>query len=1329
MATQIRVTTQDGSSIVYLDLSEAQPLTANFQFKDIQDFKSTKGNHTFNFRVPSTPKNNLFFKDYFDVNQFGNYNPKVKVEATITQETLEVFNGFLQLTNVVLTENVLSEYECVVFSSVSSLGQVLSGKYISEFDWSSYVFPLTTQNVINSINGTLFGGDMIYSLYDYGSCFYGGTQDGSISVTPVNITSLKPQLKVSTVFRKILNESGFTYESTFLDTTMDNLFMDLNAGGRYVATAMNQDFFNVYATQVGTTTFTASNGVMHTIKMQVGANVQDTNTSGNYNPTTGQYNPQNTWVATQGVCFLKLTSSGQTSTNTIYFLHLWNVTDDESTGIVTQGNWSNTEVINTIEVDFGATPLDHTKSYEYRIVVSASDPSATPPTWTIQPDSFLKFEPLNAGLWSPNGTIYTQADNDASFDTSRNLPKIKALDFVTSLAKKFNLVIIPDELQPSHLYIEPYSIWIEQGSQLDWTDKLDTSKSIQYKPTANLQAKSLLFTDAESEDYMNALYKVSAKRIYGEQFVDNTSNDFGKAKEEIKTIFIPTISMYIQNINGGGNTEWMSCICHDGEGETPEGIRLSFFNGTSVDITQAIKITDNGGTTFQSLTANPVFSNYKDLLITEATEVLTFAGENTGGLNYPTPLNGAYNVYWQRFLEETYSRDARLMIADFNLSSLDIQQFQFNDIVFVKNEYFRINKISNYPLMGEGVCKVELVKTQRVNVITQDVAGDDFECVIEPSTINASGQVNFINTSSGLPVSPSQICCEAFGYTYIDSACYQLMPGPNNPTIPIPHPDAGSWTIKGGNNGFGGKFVNVMGNNNSTTSFTSIVGSGNLIDTNSISNNIYGSQNTIKNNVTNSHINGAHNVIDTYQFNHDGYIGATQVQMDTIKSFKNNQLLGDYGVALGSGEVFISGGEDKLYNEVGRSGFGQFVVNAFTDNKELIDIGQNGRYNETQLGGYTNASAIEGFRLQYPSIASFEVTIVGQERGSQSNRSQNFSLRKYGGLISNTNNGLTPRILNTTLDVQKETTIFAPYIFNLSAILGQRFNDGDIINDGSFKFQISTNGTSLGLVDWTIDFQYTLVGVQNLSRNNFIPAFRPPNISGCLLWLDASDYSTFTFATGSTSNIEIWDDLSGNNHHVQNSYANEYPQYGVESTIPIPYVSFDGIRQQMRNSATALQDISNNDNTVFVVFEADETTAKSNGELICGTAQFTTQKNGININATNYGGGGADSVAFKNGGNDFSCNVNTIPVTQRQAVVGQRNGTQNLIIDQENNQDTNSLATTSSTNFYCLGGCEFRGFIGQPYSGKIYEVIAYNTDLSDAEINQVMNYLKSKWNT
>ena len=43
MATQIRVETQNDGAVVFLDLSEDQPITANYQFKDIQDFKANKG--------------------------------------------------------------------------------------------------------------------------------------------------------------------------------------------------------------------------------------------------------------------------------------------------------------------------------------------------------------------------------------------------------------------------------------------------------------------------------------------------------------------------------------------------------------------------------------------------------------------------------------------------------------------------------------------------------------------------------------------------------------------------------------------------------------------------------------------------------------------------------------------------------------------------------------------------------------------------------------------------------------------------------------------------------------------------------------------------------------------------------------------------------------------------------------------------------------------------------------------------------------------------------------------------------------------------------------
>ena len=119
-ATQIRVIAQDDDRVVYLDVSEEQPLTANFQFKDIQSIDKNKGNHTYNFRLPSTPNNDLFFNQYFEVTQQGNFNPKLKAEATITKNTIDVFNGYLQLTNVICSDDVTYHYECVVFSSVST---------------------------------------------------------------------------------------------------------------------------------------------------------------------------------------------------------------------------------------------------------------------------------------------------------------------------------------------------------------------------------------------------------------------------------------------------------------------------------------------------------------------------------------------------------------------------------------------------------------------------------------------------------------------------------------------------------------------------------------------------------------------------------------------------------------------------------------------------------------------------------------------------------------------------------------------------------------------------------------------------------------------------------------------------------------------------------------------------------------------------------------------------------------------------------------------------------------------------------------------------------
>jgi len=1318
MATQIRVETQDASRIVYLDLSESQPMTANYQFKDIQDFKNNKGNHTFNFRIPSTPNNDLFFGDYFEVTQFGNYNPKIKVGATISKDTLDVFEGYLQLTNVFVSNDVTHHYECVVFSSVATLGQVLQGKYLAEFDWTAYEHPMTLANVVNSMDRAvtpLLGGDIVYSMYDYTGGMFGGNSTGSMNDgdTPFAALNLRPQIRLNKVFNQILIESGFTYESAFIDTELNDLYMDMNSGNDSCFTDTNIQNYNVNIGADTTQSFLATNG-FHTIIYNNSSGNNYTNSSGNYNETTGLYSPSNLWTNSLLNFNVDLTSPATLDT-TLAVIILYNVTDDE----IAINGWP-LDIVQSSGFNFTYSaslvdyPIDATKEYEVRILISNSTDETE--TLNIQAGN-IDFQPNPQGYSIDVFGMTTPETVALVFEPSKNFAKVKALDFITSIASKFNLVIIPDEITPTHLIILPYKDWIDGGNELDWTEKLDVSKDVQLKPTVDLQAKSLIFSDDKSVDFMNALFEQQSGKVYGSQYVDNTDNDFGKDKEEIKTIFKPTITSYIDQ------TGIRSCICTDADGKNENAIRLSYYcgyegsdvSGESIFLSQ----TFTGTTLTQELNKFSIFQNYEDTVVTPSTKCLTFMGESTGALGYPVPLNGAYFVYWRRFMEETYSRESRILSGTFFLTALDIQTMNFNDIVFVKNEYFRINKISSYPLVGSGSCKVELIKVQRVNVI--DAVG--LECFVEPTTIGADGIVNFVNTSSGLGVTPSQACCEAFGYTFISPHCMSITTNPNNPDEDMPNPNHGFSFNKGSNNSNSG-FGNItIGNNNLSTGFNFIKGNQNLVETSSDYSTINGNYNSIRARVTSSEILGDKNIYKPYSLNWTGGVYSVYAS----QSFENNSITGDYAISLANGDTFIYGGEDTLYNKVGRSGSGHFVKNAWSDDEELIYIGQNGMY--TPSTDFLATQATNYFRLEYPSMISFEINVVGHDRGTTSTRSQEYSFRKYSGTINNTNNSANVSIKDMTLDTQKESTNFANYTFNILegwGLTDRPVGGGDLVylDDGMFYMTINTNGANkLSIVDWTIDFKYTLVGLQNLGRSSGQFIFTPTQLTGCLLWVDADDQSTITHVAGSVSQ---WDDKSGNNYHLTQSTSAYEPTYS--SVIPYPYIEFDGNNQVLGNTDAGLINVSDSTNTMFVVYESANTTTSSGGQTLASVNYRSRQLYGMNVNNSTAGAGG---ISFLNKSSQaFGCRLATIPSTTKQVSIGTRDGVTRILYDQNGLTDTETDSSNTSQDMFSVGATWETGRtpVGD-LTGKIYEVIVYDRVLTSVEINQVQNYLQTKWNT
>ena len=91
----------------------------------------------------------------------------------------------------------------------------------------------------------------------------------------------------------------------------------------------------------------------------------------------------------------------------------------------------------------------------------------------------------------------------------------------------------------------------------------------------------------------------------------------------------------------------------------------------------------------------------------------------TVGLYYPqriTTNNNLFNIYWENFINELSDRDSRIITAEFYLTPFDIADFKFSDNIFIRDQYFKVNKIINYDPTKEALVKIELIKSQYITV-------------------------------------------------------------------------------------------------------------------------------------------------------------------------------------------------------------------------------------------------------------------------------------------------------------------------------------------------------------------------------------------------------------------------------------------------------------------------------------------------------------------------------------------------------------------------------------------------------------------------------------
>ena len=728
-----------------IELYENEPVNLSYQFSDLQEINASRSNFSQTFRVPLTGKN----QDYFGaVNELGiipTWNPKTKVKAELSYNTIPIMRGFAQVKNVYIQKGKYADVELVVFGETADLSRDVGDGMLTDVDLSAFNHTLTATNISSSWAGTLSSGVIRYGIVDK---WRNWTSETIWSTTnPLQHGDFTPYFRASKLFETILTEAGYTYDSTFFGSNLDDLYLLLNRGNRLpIPVDADQPSANVF---------------------QVGLAADYSNGANTWTPLPGLSEAAPFYDAGGNVSSGAFTVPFE-AFYTFRVLASGNINHTTTTVSLRLSKNSSTEIFPIITNLPGAV-------FNEEVYVITSDPIFLNSGDVIRFDTIISDNAHTLTLYgndslSAGGTGFsvieiTDPTSGQTVDIAGNMPDMKKIDFISGLQKMFNLVFIPDRNNSKHLYIEPLGDYLASGEKKDWTNKIDLSKDIQVEPTTDLQARTYEWTHSNGKDLVNDLVQKNASRTYGRYRVNDPENDFASGTKKIQTAFAPHVVSYIPGTDYAIHRMLADTVNEDKTIKDPLP-RLSFWNG----LTQGLLDYYNDSTGVTSETRYPMLSQFSASYPTVGDEDLSFGVERPFHRVQANPVNTLYYKYWMPWVNELYSSDARIVTAYFRLTASEIATFKFSDKIFIKDTYFRILSISNYDPTTENIVQVRLVK----------ILGAIRDCTYIPVSSDKNGQISFSTPTGSTVTSPSRECCERYGYVFdesgLQSKCFQNLP-------------------------------------------------------------------------------------------------------------------------------------------------------------------------------------------------------------------------------------------------------------------------------------------------------------------------------------------------------------------------------------------------------------------------------------------------------------------------------------------------------------------------------------------------------------------------
>ena len=558
-----------------LDLFKDEDILLSDNVTGLFDLGIIPADFTRQITLPGSKKNNAFFEHVYDISVFNpdTFATNIKVPAYLDFGGLYLSQGYLQLNKVnVFANKFIDSYEVTVYGAVSSFAREINRSYLTDLtSLSAYNHTSSYTNISASWNGDLFSGSIVYPLAEYGqrleftkgniNQFGVDDFDGALSTQ-----DFKPAIKSKIVLDAIFNEAGYTYSSSFIDNGgLDDIYLVCNRALRYpVYNDVNLETYGVV--RVGAITGSGMTDVQlpadtfvtlpwynkledpqnfyneGAYKVEVSSSLRgilnlNINVSCSVNNMPGTFSQNGTWQ-------LRLIETGSGTQYSLKAIQSYLQFFDEL-------QQSRTGGINTtyqLQSQFTTDQLP-IGNYYFQIKQRPNVSTGTLPTVTMDPlgtsKSFLQV------------TKVQQAADGRIMNIPLNMPfgtsGIKQIDFITSIQKKFNLVIYPSKTSINTFIIEPFNQWYDKGRRWDFNKYINLNDRLEVIPANNLAVNELNFGDTLDQDYISQQFSKAANREFGKSYYTDLQNFFSQGKFEVKTSVASTQLLQVAGTGVSGS--------------------------------------------------------------------------------------------------------------------------------------------------------------------------------------------------------------------------------------------------------------------------------------------------------------------------------------------------------------------------------------------------------------------------------------------------------------------------------------------------------------------------------------------------------------------------------------------------------------------------------------------------------------------------------------------------------------------------------------------------------------------------------------------------------